>query len=437
MTTLIRAERLIDGTGADPVGNATLVIEGGKIAGMLHGDIPDRFANAEVLDFPGATVLPGLIDTHVHLNLPGDGSTLEEAMQEAPGVMVATATHGIARALAAGITTVRDVGAYKMTSINLRRAHELGYVTGARVMACGQPITITGGHTWYLGGEADGVEGLRLKVRDMIKQGAEFIKVMGSGGGTIGTASWRPAYSQDEMLALADEAHRNDRMITVHCLCAESIDFAINAGVDQIEHAGFITDARGTQIFDPAVAERLAKSGIPVTSTLAVSGTVLNALSLKDTLTPSEQAMQDRWKIMAADNLSQFIKLSAAGVRFVAGTDAGWRFTTIDSLPLELEMMQAGGYSALEAITAATGEAARVIGLAERTGTLTEGKTADVIVVEGNPLADLDALRDVRLILQDGVKRTPSGRAAMTSQASFCPDLTALRIDHATPEAAQ
>ena len=436
MTILIRADRLIDGTGAQPVENATLVVEAGKVAGILIGEIPERFSGAEVLNFPGGTIMPGLIDTHVHLNLPGDGSTLEEAMREAPGVMVATGTHSILRALGAGITTVRDVGAYQTTSIDLRRAHQLGYVTGARVLACGQPITITGGHTWYFGGEADGIEGLRRKVRHMIKQGAEFIKVMGSGGGTLGTASWLPAYSQDEMLALADEAHRNDRKITVHCLCAASIDFAINAGVDQIEHAGFIANAHGTQVYDPAVADRLAASGIPVTSTLAVGGTVLNALCLKERLTPIEQAMQTRWRVMMADNMAQFSQLVAAGVTFVAGTDAGWRFTTIDSLPLEMELMQAGGFSALEAITAATGSAASIIGIDDQTGTLATGKEADVIVVQGNPLTDLDALRDVRLILQGGVKHPAAGREAMTPQAAFCTDLSAAQATGEDAEAA-
>ncbi|WP_454858003.1 amidohydrolase family protein [Rhizobium binxianense] len=415
----MRADRLIDGTGAGPVEKPILVIDGDKIAGVEQGSVPEGLSDAEILDFPGGTILPGLIDTHVHLNLPGNGGMLEEAMHESMGVMMATTVQSAATALAAGITTVRDVGAYGTTSIDLRRAQQLGYAKGARVMACGQPITITGGHTWYMGGEADGVDELRRKVRDMIKQGAEFIKVMGSGGGTRGTASWLPSYCQEEMNAIVDESHRNERRVTVHCLCAESIDIAIRAGVDQIEHAGFITGADGAQKYDPAVAERLAASGIPVTSTLAVGGTVLNALSLKDSLNAAEQQMKARWEVMAADNLVQFDRLSKAGISFVAGTDAGWRFTTMDSLPLELELMRMGGYSALEAIVSATGRAAKVIGIDGKTGTLTAGKSADVIVVEGNPLDTLDALRDPRLIMLAGARYAPAGRAAMSPQAAF------------------
>jgi imidazolonepropionase-like amidohydrolase len=420
MKTLIRADRLIDGTGAEPVKNATLIVEDGRIVGIHSGDA-GAVAGAEVLDFPGCTILPGLIDTHVHLNLPGDGATLEEALRESEGVIVAASVGNTAKALAAGITTVRDVGALRNTAFEVRRAIELGFATGARVMACGQPITITGGHTWYLGGEADGEDALRRKVRDLIKHGAEFIKVMGSGGGTVGTASWRPAFRQSEIDAIVDEAHRNERRVSIHCLCAESIDQAVRAGVDQIEHAGFITSAAGTQTYDPKVADRLAKSGIPVTGTLAVGGTVLNAMRAIEHRSQAEDQVLARWEPMMAENLAQFRKLSEAGVTFVAGTDAGWRFTSFDSLPQELELMEKGGYSRSEALHAATGRAAKVIGLDHRTGTLAKGLDADVIVVEGNPLDSLDALRDLRLILQRGESRGIAGRAAIAPQAAFCP----------------
>lgn len=421
MKTLIKADRLIDGTGAAAREGVALLVEDGRIVGIHTGD-SGAVEGAEVLDFPGCTILPGLIDTHVHLNLPGDGATLEEALRESEGVIVAASVGNAARALAAGITTVRDVGALKNTAFAVRRAIELGFATGARVMACGQPITITGGHTWYLGGEADGEDALRRKVRDLIKHGAEFIKVMGSGGGTVGTASWRPAFRQSEVDAIVDESHRNERKVSIHCLCAESIDQAVSAGVDQIEHAGFITSAAGAQKYDPGVAERLAKSGIPVTGTLAVGGTVLNAMRAIADRTPVEEQVLARWVPMMAENLDQFRKLYESGVTFVAGTDAGWRFTSFDSLPQELELMERGGLSRAEAIHAATGRAAKVIGLDHRTGTLAKGRDADVIVVEGNPLDRLDVLRDLRLILQRGQSRAIAGRAAIAPQAAFCPD---------------
>jgi imidazolonepropionase-like amidohydrolase len=397
------------------VTDAVLVLEQGRVVGIHQGQPPEGLvtANAEVLEYPGCTIMPGMIDTHVHLNLPGDGTVLEEAMREAEGVLVATSAFAVAKALAAGITTVRDVGAFGSTAIHLRRALELGHGHGARVLACGQPITITGGHTWYFGGEADGEDELRRKVRHMAKLGADFIKVMASGGGTVNTISWRPSFSREELAAIADEAHRLGRKIAAHCLCAEATDYAIDAGVDQIEHAGFIVDANGNQSYDPAVADRLARSRIPVTSTLAVGGSIVNTLSAKAERTPAEDAFLERWRKTHAVNLMQFRKLREAGVEFVAGTDAGWRFTRIDGMPLEISLMHEGGMSPMEAIVAATGNAARVIGIGDKVGTLRKGLAADVIVVGGNPLDNLDALRDVRLIMQDGQWRGGRERPQM------------------------
>ena len=414
MTTFIRADRLIDGTGAAPIENAVLKIEDGRIAAVIPAGESSALGGADILDFPGCTILPGLIDTHVHLNLPGDGTILEDAMRETEGVLLATSAHSALTALRAGITTVRDLGAAGRTSIDLRRALKLGYGEGARIVACGQPITITGGHTWYFGGESDGVDDLRRKVRELCKLGADFIKVMASGGGTIGTLSYKPSFTQEELDVIVEEAHALGRKATAHCLCAEAIDAAIHAGFDQIEHAGFITDARGNQAFDPAVAERLARSGIPVTSTLAVGGAVLKTLRAKSELTAAEQAMLTRWVKMHGDNLAQFRTLREMGVRFVAGTDAGWRFTAFDHLPLEMALMQEGGMTALEAIHAATGFAAEVIDIADEVGTLKAGFAADVIVVEGDPSVDLGALERLKLVLQGGQPRH-FGKAALAA----------------------
>ncbi|MBU3261610.1 amidohydrolase family protein [Roseovarius sp. PS-C2] len=421
MKTFITADQLIDGTGAAPLCNPILELEGGRILAVHDGSagLPDSEAG-ELLEYPGATILPGLIDTHVHLNLPGTGPTLEEAMREGTEVMTATAMGSAAQALGAGITTVRDLGAFGTTSFAARRALELGYGKGARVIACGAPITITGGHCWQMGGTADGIEGSRRKVRELCRDGADFIKVMGSGGGTVGTRSWKPSFTRDEMNAIVDEAHRNERRVTVHCLCGESISNAVAAGADQIEHANFLVDASGRQEYDPAVVDQIARAGIPVTTTLVVYVASVFHYRSKERLTPVEQAMVDKWCRRAEETLDYLDRMTRAGVRFVAGTDAGWRFTPFDALMLELEIMNKGGYATLDAITAATGDAADVIG-AEDIGKLRPGRRADVLVVDGDPLADLDCLRDPLLILQDGARQHITGRANLTPTAQAGP----------------
>jgi imidazolonepropionase-like amidohydrolase len=408
MTTFIRADWLFDGTGAPPVENATLVIDGARVTAILQDPPPGAVPNgAEILDCTGCTLMPGLIDAHVHLNLPGDGSTLEEVVRETDGVLTATATFASARALAAGITTVRDVGAARRTVFDVRRAQAMGHGNGARILACGQPLTITGGHTWYLGGEADGEDALRRKVREMAKLGADFIKVMASGGGTVGTKSWLSAYRPDELAAITGEAHRLGLKVAMHCLCATSTDDAIAAGADHIEHAGFIADASGRQEYDPATAERLARSGIPVSGTLAVAGTAVAAMERLEHRTAAEQAFLDRWRSTLDVNLDQFRRMVDAGVRFVAGTDAGWRFTAIEALPLEVQLMRQGGMPILAALASATGESARALGIGNTVGTLKPGMLADVIAVAGNPVDDLQRLTDVRMVMQGGILRRP------------------------------
>ncbi len=404
MTTVIHADRLIDGTGAAPVDDAVIVVEGEAILGVFAGRVPDGLVadGADVLHFRGCTILPGLIDAHVHLNLPGDGTILEVAMREPDGVLVATAAFNAGRALQAGITTVRDLGGARATIFEVRRALDLGYGEGARIVACGQPITFTGGHTWYFGGEADGVDGVRRKVREMAKLGADYIKVMATGGGTLGTMSWLPSFSQAELAALADEAHRLGRTITAHCLCAQATDWVVDAGFDGIEHGSFLVNREGQQEYVPAIADKVARAGIPVTSTLAVGRLMLKALQAIEHPTAMERATLDRWLRAGEQNLANFSRMREAGVTWLAGTDAGWRFTTFDCLPLELELMREGGYSALEAITSATSLAARVLGVEERLGTLKLGKLADILVVAGNPLDDLARLGDVRLVMQGG-----------------------------------
>ena len=407
MTPLILADRLIDGTGGALVPDAIVAVADGRVAAVFQGQVPDGAVppGAETLDCRGCTLLPGLIDAHVHLNLPGDGTILEDAMREGDGVLTATAAFAAARALQSGITTVRDMGAARGTVFDVRRSLALGHGEGARILACGQPITITGGHTWYLGGEADGEDALRRKVREMVKLGADFIKVMASGGGTVGTASWLPSFRPEELAAITDEAHRMERKVAMHCLCAAATDDAIAAGADHIEHAGFIVDAAGRQEYQPATAERLARSGLPVSATLAVAGCAVAAMERLERRTPEQQAFGDRWRRMLDVNLAQFRRMLEAGVCFVAGTDAGWRFTGIDALPLEMALMHGGGMSAGAVIAAATGGSARALGLQDGTGTLQPGTPADIIAVAGDPLKDLRRLSDVRLVRQGGVKR--------------------------------
>ncbi len=391
---LLTADRVIPGpAGAPPIEGGAVLVEAGRIVRVgrladFDGDGSDR------IDLSGHTLMPGLIDAHVHLALPGDGTPFTAyALDQPAGVHMAVAVKNAATALRAGITTLKDCGGPGTLTFELRRAGELGHAQVPRLHLCGRPLTIRGGHCWYFGGECGGRDGVAEMVREVSKQGADYIKAMGSGGGTPHTMSWLPAFTPAELARMADEAHRLGRRLAVHCLCGAATMQALAAGVDVIEHCGFITGPDTPQRFDPAVAEAVARAGVPVCPTLSVGDTVLPHLEGRD---------RARWERMFAENIEQTSQLRAAGVRLIAGTDAGWRFTPFDWVAREMAILQECGLTAAEALASGTSAAADALGIARETGSLAAGLAADVIAVPGDPLQDLAALRRPAFVMRAG-----------------------------------
>ncbi len=395
--TLISASWLIDGTGAPPVEGGAVLVRDGRIAEVYR-----QTPGAETIHLEGCTLLPGLIDAHVHLCLPGDGTPFPQAVAEPRGVVQAIALRNAAAALRAGITTLRDCGGFPDVLYALRRAIRLGYAQGPRLVLAGWPLTITGGHCHYFGGEADGPDGVRAKVREAIKGGADYIKAMGCGGGTPGTISWKPSYSREEVAVLVDEAHRFGLKATLHCLCAEAIAYAVEAGADEIQHAWFLTGPDTPQRLDPAVAGSIAGAGIPVCPTLSVGLCLREAIAAMEKPTPDDLAAAERWRQLEEEVLSIAGELRRRGIPFVAGSDAGWRFSPFTALLAELELMVAAGFSPMQCIQSATSAAARALGLEDETGTIGPGLSADLIAVRGRPDRDIRALRQTRLVMLQG-----------------------------------
>jgi imidazolonepropionase-like amidohydrolase len=275
----------------------------------------------------------------------------------------------------------------------LRDAIRAGIVAGPRLVLCGRPLTITGGHCRPFGGETDGVEGMRLAARGLIKEGADFIKIMASGGGTPGTFPSRPAYETEELRAAIVEAQKFGKVASCHCTAAEAVTRALDAGVDHIEHCYF-HGPDGAWREDPALAQRVADSGVYVTATLQT----MEDWMLADRARTGIEPDRDRH----AETIRSMRRLHEAGVPLVAGNDAGWRDTGFDDFSRELELLAEVGLSPLEAIHAATGRAAVACQLSGIVGTLEPGCAADLLVVAGDPTQDLTALRTPTLVLQGG-----------------------------------
>jgi imidazolonepropionase-like amidohydrolase len=385
---VIRAGRLIDGTAAPVQVDRAVYVENGKISGI--GAASEMPADALVLDLSGSTVLPGLIDCHVHLVFSHTAYPLGDLMVEDDQQLLLRGVAAARQALGAGITTVRDLGGRGGVTFRLRDAITSGLIAGPRILAAGSPITITGGHCHFLGLEADGESEVRAAARRELKSGANCLKVMATGGRmTPGTNIGRAQYSVDEIRAAADEAQRAGVTVAAHALGTAGIRNATEAGVNTIEHCNWLTPD-GVVEFDEAVASRMLVHGTAIVPTL---------IPLARTAATLRQQI-----------LSCVRRAREIGVPLVAGTDAGVSLTPFDSLIGELEIYVSDvGMTPLEAIHAATGAAARALGIADTVGTLIAGRDADLVVVDRDPSEHIGDLRSARLVMRGGRKVAENG----------------------------
>jgi len=378
---VIRAGRLIDGTGAEVQRDRALYVEDGRIVEVRPGS--QTPTNGEVLDLSQLTVLPGLFDLHVHLVFSAGERPLRDVEVESDQRLLLRAVAAARQALSAGVTTVRDLGGRGDVTFVLRDAINDGLLSGPRVLAAGSPITITGGHCHFLGLEADGEVAVRAAARRQLKAGANCLKIMSTGGRmTPGTNINVAQYSVAEIAAAVEEARRRHVTIAAHSLGVAGLRNAVAAGVDTIEHFNWL-DAEGGVEFDPDVARQMVRQG---------TGAVL-------TLVPLRRASAE----LRAQIVGAMREAFSLGVMVLAGTDAGVALTPFDSLPRELELMVTEiGLTPTQAIVAATSAPARVLGLSDEVGTLAPGQMADLLAVEGDPSQQIEDLRRVRLVLQAG-----------------------------------
>lgn len=398
---MLLADRVFDGLGETTV-DAGIVIGGDRIVAVgRRRDLLARFGDAEIEEFAGATLLPGLIDVHTHLVMPGNGIGIDEYARSPDELMLLVAARNAALALRSGVTTVVDLGAKGGLTFRLRDAITEGIAPGPRLVLCGRALTITGGHAWPWLGEADGVDGVRKAVRQLCKEGADLIKVMTTGGGTPGTDGRRASYSLEELRAIVDEAHAQGRRVIGHCTAAVGIERALDAGFDAIAHCQFLT-IDGADRFDERLADRIAKQGVYVNPTLQINRVLLGDRLRKDALPPERRAALDAWNARYPEFAANVVRLRDLGVKLVCGSDCGWGYSTFDETWLELDALVGAGLTPVEALTGATSIAAEMLSLEDRIGKAQPGFLADLLVVEGDPTVDIGALQSVRAVWSGG-----------------------------------
>jgi imidazolonepropionase-like amidohydrolase len=403
-TVLFRGGHVVGHDGADAV-----LVDQGRIAAVGTGpELADR--TADVIDLGGRWLSPGFVDTHVHMTGNGTDQAPVDMARDSREVLLLQAAENARRALAEGITTMRDCGARNDVILPFRDAARQQIVTAPNILACGASLTRTGGHGHWWGLEADSDDEIRRCVRAQSKAGADSLKVMVDGGIDLGRHTPGLLYfDADALTVVVQEATDWGMRVAAHCLTAAGVRAAVAAGVTSVEHAIFYELADDATRYDPDTGGRMADRGIYASPGPAFAFEVLTDPQAKTTFPRNAKLFDQR--------LDDDARMYQQGVRLVASTDAGWYATPFGHFARVAQLfVERVGLSPRAAFEACTTVGAESLGLGGRTGWIDVGKDADLVVLDGDPTEDVAAMRSVRLTMVRGRvvhdRLRPSGRDA-------------------------
>lgn len=396
-TLLVTADRLFDGSGAAVRYRPILRVAEDRIEAVDQSLMAAPTCSGDRFDFPGCTILPGLIDTHVHLvfsALDTNEAIIAQVQGEDDERLTERALVNARAALHAGLTTLRDCGGRGRVVQKVRDRIRSGKAEGPDVLSCGMPITTRTGHCHWLGLKADTLEEVRIAAERMLAEEADFLKVMATGGNmTAGSDPMRAQYPAEALALIADLGREVGRHTAAHVLSRAAMPGAVAARVRTIEHCDWRVEENRYE-FDADLARRIVDQQQYVG--LTMSGTARRAF-LPEVAASTEGPIRRLDIRFACER-----QMLDFGVRYTLHSDAGVRRTPIDRFALGLRAAEVElRLTPSEILTSVTSTAAEAIGLADR-GILSPGKRADLIVVEGNPLQDLSALEKVRAVMKAG-----------------------------------
>lgn len=372
--------------------HASVLVEGERIVQVAEGNVQAP-KDAQRIPLDGRTLLPGFIDCHVHLCLDGSPDPVGAGLTDPMTIRTLRAAEFARRTLRAGITSVRDMGGTDGIDIGLKQAVQSGLVPGPRMLVSGRLICMTGGHGWQMGREVDGPDAVRKAARDQIKAGADIVKLMATGG--VMTPAVEPGSEQlteAELRAGIEEAHKAGKKTATHAMGTQGILNALRAGIDSIEHGVYLNEA---------AVSLMVEGNVPFVPTLS---------ALYHILERGVEAGIPRFAVEKTRAVKPFhfesVRMAKdAGVPIAMGTDAGTPFNAHGQNLGELVRLVERGFAPMEALEAGTRIASEVLGMQDQIGTIEAGKLADLVVVEGNPMDDMEILLSqeaVRLVMQGG-----------------------------------
>jgi len=399
MKLIIKADRLIDANSLDPLVNSALVIENGKIVEIISQDklkIIDT-ESFDIIDAGDSTIMPGFIEMHTHMHVNSENDAYKQVTTESNDLLLMRAVKAVRETLTSGVTTMRDLGSKNEIAFPIKEAVNKGVIPGPRLLVTGTPITSTGGHCNSFGYEADTKDEVVKAVRSQFKKGADYIKIMSTGGGfTPGTNMREAQYSVDILKAAVEDAERLGLNVAAHCHGTAGIKNCVEAGIHNLIHCSWLSENSSEMFdYDPEITNQIVEKGLFLDPTLAIDR--LN--QIRD---------PERYKIRSVikDPVKRFEILKdmwGKGVKFVTGMDSGMINAKFDDFAVIPQVMVEDlGVSNMEAIICSTKTSADCLGILKETGTLEPGKSADIIVVKGNPLDDIKLLSNVENIILKG-----------------------------------
>ena len=413
MTVVLRAGLLVDGHGDDPVPNPLIEIGNGLIRSVSSGQLPES-SELNLVDLGEVTIIPGLIDAHVHLSFSCEENSREAFVEASDEDLLAKARANARIHLEAGVTTVRECGGRGDLMIRLSREIDAGDLSLPRILPSGAPICVERGHLWFMGGEVRGIDDIERAIHGQIDRGAHYIKITSTGGSfTPGTDLTQASFSLDEMRAAVNAAHSRGVHIGSHAHGAPGIRNSVEAGVDTVEHCTWVSPSGS--IIEPDVLRALVESDCWVAPTM---GNTLRHSRDAPEKAAKRRPIASSW----TSTLENVAEMIGAGVRMIAGTDSGMNPIAFHgSIANELSAMHLAGLSGMDAIKSATEESARALRVADSIGSIRPGLRADLVALDSNPLDDIEALADVQLVFRNG-RPVAGPRLKCVANAPNAPD---------------